>query len=133
MIIIITCMFCLSSLAAYDLVITTYNIVGIEGESCQGEDPVINPLNYTIIYVYSYTYIIMIHVHVHVNSNGCSCCRSNRALAHPPNQKRRSEPPPLPLCSRFTGGESFWMRLTSSGTTGQRSLLELANWRVVRE
>ena len=28
------------SLASYDLVITTYNIVGIEGESCQDEDTV---------------------------------------------------------------------------------------------
>ena len=29
------------SLASYDLVVTTYNIVGIEGESCQEDDPVI--------------------------------------------------------------------------------------------
>ena len=32
------------SLAAYDVVITTYNIVGIEGGSCEEEDPVINYL-----------------------------------------------------------------------------------------
>lgn len=31
---------CVQSLASYDLVITTYNIVGIEGESCQDEDTV---------------------------------------------------------------------------------------------